>query len=239
MCIRDRCYTRTSRDIGTGQGKKPSIVKNEQTFRSPILPPPPSKNPVITEASTFDYLSGDAYKGEKSTNVAANPPSPPLTSLSSAPPLASESPPSSLSFQPKHNEPVQSSFQPKHNEPVQGSVSTTDHLPKAPWEPQPSSTFLPPPPAKYNQRQQFFEQQQTTSGGNSHSGLVTQTHNLSLNQGNINTAQPQAARLMDNQDASTMTKPAKPEDNLFKDLVDFAKAKSSSPTKPPGSRRTR
>lgn len=194
------------------------MPKNEQTYRSPFLPPPPSsKNPVKTEAPTFDYLSGDTYNNEERILDIPKPPSPP-----------------------KYDEPVQTSFPPKYNddepkfkESIQGPKSTSL------WEAESSSTFLPPPPAKYNQRQQFFEKQQTSSGGNSYNGLVGQTQNLSLNQAKTNTLEAQGALLMDDQDESPVAKVNKPEDSLFKDLVDFAKAKSSSPPKPSGSRRTR
>jgi hypothetical protein len=85
-----------------------------------------------------------------------------------------------------------------------------------------SPGFLPPPPSRYNQRQQFFGQHHSVPGGasNSSSGsgssydsLVGQTQSLSLN-------------------PSTPPKQARKEDALFKDLVDFARSKSSSPSKP-------
>ena len=86
-----------------------------------------------------------------------------------------------------------------------------------------SGGSLPPPPSKYNQRQQFFEQHNTFSSGTAHSSsgssssydsLVRKTDGMSLDS------------------STTPTKEVKPEDALFKDLVDFAKAKSSSPSKP-------
>lgn len=103
---------------------------------------------------------------------------------------------------------------------------SNEQLPPPPWEVQ-SSGSLPPPPSKYDQRQQFFEQHQAFPGGISHGSgsgssydeLAGQTQNLSLNQ-------PKRS--------SPTAKQAKPEDALFKDLVDFAKAKSS--TKPGGQR---
>jgi hypothetical protein len=98
------------------------------------------------------------------------------------------------------------------------SSKSADQLPPAPWNTQSSPGSLPPPPQRYNQRQQFFEHQSYPGGaGHSSSGssssydsLVGQTQNISLNS------------------LPTPTKQAKPEDALFKDLVDFAKAKSSS-----------
>ncbi|KAK9050374.1 hypothetical protein SSX86_030654 [Deinandra increscens subsp. villosa] len=71
---------------------------------------------------------------------------------------------------------------------------------------------IPPPPAKHSERRQFFDQNHTASGSDSsYDSLVGQTQNLSLN-------------------SSTPPKKEKPEDALFKDLLDFAKAKSSSPS---------
>lgn len=73
---------------------------------------------------------------------------------------------------------------------------------------------IPPPPAKQSQRRQFFDQNHNSipgsgsgsGSGSSYDSLAGQTQNLSLNNSN---------------------KKEKPEDALFKDLVDFAKAKSS------------
>ncbi|XVE83701.1 hypothetical protein DITRI_Ditri16bG0107800 [Diplodiscus trichospermus] len=81
---------------------------------------------------------------------------------------------------------------------------------------------LPPLPSRFTQKRQFFEQQHGYTGGSSHSSngsgssydsLVGQTQNLSLN-------------------STIRTKQVKPEDVLFEDLVDFAKAKSSSSSRP-------
>lgn len=68
---------------------------------------------------------------------------------------------------------------------------------------------IPPPPAKQSQRQQFFDQ-----NNQSYDSLVGQTQSLSLNSSSSSSTTP--------------PKKEKPEDALFKDLVDFAKAKSSS-----------
>ncbi|KAK1436432.1 hypothetical protein QVD17_02212 [Tagetes erecta] len=76
----------------------------------------------------------------------------------------------------------------------------------------PPAVSIPPPPAKHSERRQFFDQSQpshsSSGSGSSYDSLVGQTQNLSLN-------------------SSTPPKKEKPEDALFKDLVDFAKAKSS------------
>ncbi|XP_020253102.1 TOM1-like protein 2 [Asparagus officinalis] len=215
---------RTARDNGTAQGKKPSIANNEQMHMSPFLPSPPSvKNSVNTEVPSFDYLSGDFYNGKRTSSIPANSASPSYDEPKYVEPEYVE---------PEYVEPKY--VEPKYDKPIPGSK-----ISKAPTEAQSSSTFLPPPPAKYNQRQQYFEKQQTSSGGNSYNGLVGQTQNLSLNEAKTNILEAQGALLMDDQDESPVAKVNKPEDSLFKDLVDFAKAKSSSPSKPAGSRRTR
>lgn len=150
--------------------------------------------------------------------------SPPISTLSS-PPYESQSTPSPIS-----------TWKPNHIEPLL-AVKSTDGLTSTPQEVQ-ASVSLPPPPSKYSQRQQFFEQQQQSlSGGDTHAngsrmsyeGLVERTHYLSLNQRD---AYPSAAP-----GSSPPVKPSKQEDPLFKDLVDFAKAKPSSSAKP-GSQRT-
>ncbi|KAL3840058.1 hypothetical protein ACJIZ3_024649 [Penstemon smallii] len=80
----------------------------------------------------------------------------------------------------------------------------------------PPTGNLPPPPSKHNKRQEFFEQHgggtshSSSGSGSSYDSLVGQTQNLSIK-------------------SPAPTEQGKPEDALFKDLVDFAKAKSSSP----------
>ncbi|KAL0314381.1 UNVERIFIED_CONTAM: TOM1-like protein 3 [Sesamum angustifolium] len=102
---------------------------------------------------------------------------------------------------------------------LSGDVYETERpIATSPWE-VPAAGNIPPPPSRYNQRQQFFEQQHGHGGGpsrsssgsgSSYDSLVGQTQNLSI--------KPPAASTQE-----------KPEDALFRDLVDFAKAKSSSP----------
>ncbi|PIA28497.1 hypothetical protein AQUCO_06900043v1 [Aquilegia coerulea] len=217
---------RSSRDTVQGQGSKSANIKGEKLKVSPLLPPPPSsKKPDSRDAGLVDYLSGDAYRAERSEEVpqvashsdplhsdsARVTPAVPST-IASSPPLYGNDSTSTPVF----------SGQPKYDEPLQTSKST-ERLPPAPWEVQ-SPVVIPPPPAKYNQRQQFFEQQQqgfsgsssppASGSGYSYDGLVGQTQNLSLNS-EKNRAQ-----------VSLTPKQSKSEDALFKDLVDFAKSKS-------------
>ncbi|KAJ0973163.1 hypothetical protein J5N97_021122 [Dioscorea zingiberensis] len=220
--------SRRTRDNSSGLTRKSSAPSNEQKHLSPFLPPPPpSKKPIGMDVGPVDYLSGEAYTSERLAERHAEPPLPPTLSVP-APPLPSSSA-TLFPTLPQYDD-----------EPTQTSKATTE-LPKAPWDAQ-ATVSLPPPPAKYNQRQQFFEQQQALSSGSPgapYDGLVSQTQNLSLNQDSTDIAQQHAPHHLDVQESSsTPNNQAKPEDMLFKDLVDFARAKSSSPAKP-SSQRTR
>ncbi|PRQ24953.1 putative target of Myb protein [Rosa chinensis] len=223
---------RSSRDNSQGQGQRSANSNTEPVRASPLLPPPPSsKRPITLGPGLIDYLSGEAYKSggspatSESTSFAVPARSSPNSS-SQLTPLSSSAPSShSTNTTPS---PLFTG-KPIYDEPAPRSKSI-DGLPPAPWDAQApggsvspggsqSPVSLPPPPSRYNQRQQFFEQQaggapQTSSGsGSSYDSLVGQTQNLSLN-------------------SSTPTKQVKQEDALFKDLVDFAKAKSSSSANP-------
>ncbi|CAA6667714.1 unnamed protein product [Spirodela intermedia] len=194
---------RSSRENATGR----PVTKNEPAaYHSPLLPPPPpSMRPVNMEGSTVDYLSGDNYRAEKSTSANVN----------TQPPTASEStPPAAFYSLPRYDKPAQ-------------TESSTEHLPSAPWEVNPTSP-LPPPPSKHDQRQQFFKHNQSGNPASSQDGLIEHTQNISLHEAKsapLRSESTPPARL------------AKPEDALFKDLVDFAKAKTPSASKP-GSKRT-
>ncbi|KAK1264135.1 hypothetical protein QJS04_geneDACA009218 [Acorus gramineus] len=212
---------RSSRDNTLGQARKAPVIP----------PPPPSNKPTYGDAPPIDYLSGDAYKSTKPSEPQTPSPvsdarnsdshfSPPsITPVTvSSPPLNgnSSNPPSAFALKPIYDEAFQ-------------TTNTENLLPRAPWDAPPPGP-IPPPPSKYNQRQQYFEHQQQTGAstkvggsGSSNDSLVGQTQNLSLNQNN---------------DMPPSASQAKPEDSLFKDLVDFAKAKSSSSAKP-SSQRTR
>lgn len=169
-----------------------------------------------------DYLSGDMYQSERSSGT--------LRSVSdsknknSLPPSSPPPPPQFTSSTPPDDDddfvnPTAALFssKPANDEPTPRSKST-ENFPMAPWDvspPPPSAGNLPPPPSKYNQRQQFFEQVQGSnsnigSSKSSYDGLVGQTQNLSIRSPNP-------------------AEKGKPDDALFKDLVDFAKSKSSSP----------
>ncbi|GAV72896.1 VHS domain-containing protein/GAT domain-containing protein [Cephalotus follicularis] len=217
----DQLAHRSSRDNLHGQGRKPVSHRTESLRVGPLLPPPPSsKKSASSDTGLVDYLSGDAYKSEEFPVVPERTPfSVPTHSYKDSSPTLSSSSPTSHAVN-STSSPMFTG-QPVYDEPAPSSKSA-ELLPPAPWETQPTG-ILPPPPSKYNQRQQFFEQHHGFPGNGSHSSsgsgssyesLVGQTQNLSLN-------------------SSTPTKQEKPEDALFKDLVDFAKAKSSSSSSNP------
>jgi hypothetical protein len=252
---------RSARDGVAAQGNLSSVPRNERPYPSPLLPPPPStKRPVYTEASSVDYLSGDSYKSEKVPDEFVNPTAPANISAPSYSKTEKDQPPSydnvpddfinptavpSFSMPSRPTSESNSSSVNKLESlpdddfinptalPGFSSSSTNEDLPKAPWEAQ-APVSLPPPPARYGQRQQFFEQQHGFPGGSNGDGyeeLMTQTGSLFLNQ--RSTENEKIASV------STASRQPKPEDSLFKDLVDFAKKNPSSPSKPANSRRTR
>jgi hypothetical protein len=196
-----------SRDNSQMQGRKPVISVNEPVRNSSFIPPPPAtKKPVYADSSTVDYLSGDVYTTEKSPETTSNI-TPPRSSRPVSPPddgFVNPTATPGFMGQPSYDEPAPSS-------------KATDQIPAAPWD-TPSTVSLPPPPSRYNQRQQFFEHHHgfpsnashsSSGSGSSYDSLVGQTQNLGIN-------------------SPVPNKQVKQEDALFKDLVDFAKAKSSS-----------
>ncbi|RZS22621.1 hypothetical protein BHM03_00055427 [Ensete ventricosum] len=216
--------TRTLRDNATAHGRKASTATSPSSF----LPPPQPSKPISTDASRVNYLSGDVFRSEEALDAAANPPLPPATL---SPVIPSASAPS-----------LESDELPRYDEPIQAAKFSTDQLPKVPWEPQPSG-LLPPPPSKYGQRQQFFEQQKHGVSGDdsgvSFNGSVDQNRSFYSNQETTSLGPKPNQQHLEGQNMSPSARQTKSEDALFKDLVDFAKAKSSSPTKPSNSRRTR
>ncbi|KAH1255790.1 TOM1-like protein 3 [Glycine max] len=208
---------RSSRDT-QAQNQKPAYDKAEPGRINPLIPPPPaSKKPVYSGTGMVDYLSGDTYKTEGSpensepTSFTAPLHSSPNPTSSTIPSLSSSHPHAVSTT----SSPIFSS-EPVYDEQPSSEDKSSECLPAAPWDAQ-SPGIIPPPPSKYNQRQQFFEQQgvshSSSGSSSSYDSLVGQTQNLSLN-------------------SSTPTKQQKPEDALFKDLVDFAKSKTSSSSKP-------
>ncbi|KAH9757281.1 TOM1-like protein 3 [Citrus sinensis] len=205
---------RSSRDNSQGLGRKPISARTNLVPVNPLLPPPPSsKKPVLTSSGPIDYLSGDTYKSEAYPETPEPTPfvAPTHSYKTSSPPLT----PTRTSSIPVGNSasPPPFSSGPLYDEPPPLSKSA-EQLPPAPWDAQPAGS-LPPPPSRYNQRQQFFEQNHAFPGSSargsaaSYDSLVGQTQNLALN-------------------SSNPKKEEKPEDVLFKDLVDFARAKTSS-----------
>jgi hypothetical protein len=201
---------RTARDNSTAQGKQPFIIP----------PPPVSKNPLPTAPSTTTAATAGTAAPSKETAPIDFLSGDHYHSDSSDEPVLPPPPPPFLTSDPKPGYYTA----PKFEEPT--PIAKED-LPKAPWESSQPSVSLPPPPAKYGQRQQYFEQTQygynnNNVAGAGYDGMVNQTQDLSIKDVKGNSSQ------------------AKPEDSLFKDLVDFARAKSSSPSsKPAQSRRTR
>lgn len=181
-----------------------------------ILPPPPApKKPIFSEAGMIDYLSGDMYKIEESHELSepssyveplhysSNNPASITRTLSSSPPCSPSTSSPSLSKQAVSDK-------------TSVINKSSEILTPNPQETQ-SHGFLPQPPSMFYPRQQFSEQQGVShpsfGSSSSNDNLSAQTQNLSLN-------------------SSTPTKQDNPEEVLFKDLLHFAKSKTSSPSKP-------
>lgn len=181
-------------------------LANGQSSRVSPLPSPSSKK--TTNAEMIDHLSGETYKPQESPRTTEKPPSYPPSIFPPSPTTSSSSP-----FYTR---------QPLFDEPPPRSISSTNPLPATPRDAQ-SPGSLPPPPSRYNQRQQYFEQQKAVTGGtqqhphlgngySSYDNIVGHTKNLTLS-------------------PSTPTRSAEHEEALFKDLLDFAKTKSTSSSK--------
>ncbi|KAK1432356.1 hypothetical protein QVD17_09252 [Tagetes erecta] len=201
---------------------------------SPLVPPSPipssSKRPAANGTAAVDYLSGDSYYSDRRSETSK-------TAISTHPPALDDYiNPTATMF----DEPTQFT-KPVVSPPPTTKTATSTH-PSPPSddyinpfasnnEPDPFTkstdgpSSIPPPPSKHSQRRQFFEKSHgmpagpSSSGSGSGSGsglyydsLVGETRNMSIK-------------------SSIASKKEKPEDALFKDLVDFAKAKSSNPNK--------
>ncbi|CAN0827200.1 TOM1-like protein 3 [Linum grandiflorum] len=207
----DDDFSQLAHRSSQGQGRKPTSVRTATpTHVTPFLPPPPSaKKPVASSSDTaaVDYLSGDYYKSEPGFTRTSEPVPFSVSNSQSSPP--EYSPTSS----PPRPRPPMFDGKPVFDEPLPPN-RISQQMPPAPWETT-SDADIPPPPSKHNQRQQFFDQANAPHGSSisdsSYDGLVGQTQTMSIG-------------------SSTPQKDTKPEDVLFKDLVDFAKAKSTKPS---------
>ncbi|RWV84038.1 hypothetical protein GW17_00054283 [Ensete ventricosum] len=171
-----------------------------------------------------DDLSQLSLRSEQQLDAPLGAPLPPTLSPRSSP-GSSDSAPTLKSSEP-----------PRYDEPLQAAKSGEKQLPKAPWELQQPSGLIPPPPSKYGQRQQFFEHQKHGySDGNS----ISPYDEFVAEDKDFNYLRQHDQQHLGGLDSSPPAQQAKPEDMLFKDLVDFAKAKSSPSTTLPNNRSTR
>lgn len=199
----------------TLQGQGVQSYKMEPRGESPILPPP-SRKPKTPAYGTMEYLyatigylSDDFHNSPRTSEAYGSSLPVAVNGKSTNSSIPSNGAPSDDSINPTAS--MFSEKQPAYSEPA---PTTKDNypLPPAPWE---TPVYLPPPPSKHSQRQQFFKQQHvggshsSNGSGSSNDSLVGQANNLSIN-------------------SNTPKKQEKSEDALFKDLVDYAKAKSSS-----------
>ncbi|KAJ0939779.1 putative target of Myb protein [Helianthus annuus] len=172
--------------------------RNQNATRTAPILPPP---PSSKRPISYDSgMTVDYLSGDTYSSKSSTPPKP-----------ASPPPPSDDYINPTASLFAAERAYPK---PLYPESSYPEPTYPEPTYPQPTyaepTYVIPPPPAKHSHRQNFFDQNQTShSSSGSYDSLTGQTRNLSL-------------------DSKTPPKKEKPEDALFKDLVDFAKAKSST-----------
>ncbi|GKE53996.1 hypothetical protein Tco_1489152, partial [Tanacetum coccineum] len=209
-------------------------VVNVSPHLTPSTIPSSSKPASGGSTMTVDYLSGDSYTSERhsSSKSKTTHPPPPLDDYinPTAAIFAAYDEPTQLTK--SVDEPTKSVDEPAashmsippprttktaicthRSPPLDDYINpfASNDEPTGMNKPIDGPVLIPPPPSKHSQRRQFFEKNQ--GPGSPYDSLVGETRNLSLN-------------------SSTPTKKEKPEDILFKDLVDFAKAKSSSSSNP-------
>nr|GEU29514.1 TOM1-like protein 4 [Tanacetum cinerariifolium] len=216
---------RSSRDTLQNGSRAGGV--NVSPHLTPSTIPSSSKPASGGSTMTVDYLSGDSYTSERhssSTSKTTHPPphlddyinptaaifaaydEPTQLTKSVYEPAASH-----MSIPPPRTTKTAISTHP--SPPLDDYINpfASNDEPTGMNKPIDGPVLIPPPPSKHSQRRQFFEKNQ--GPGSPYDSLVGETRNLSLN-------------------SSTPTKKEKPEDILFKDLVDFAKAKSSSSSNP-------
>ncbi|XP_027939250.1 TOM1-like protein 3 isoform X1 [Vigna unguiculata] len=197
---------------GTNAQRRKQVNNNVQPVRlNPILPPPPPPmKPVYSDIGMVDFLSGDVYTIEGSHELSE--------------PTSHVEPSHSSSNNPASATTTLSSFPPCSSSPILSKQPVSEEtsvinksseiLTPTPRETE-SSGFRPQPHSMFYPRHQFSEQQgmslSSFGSSSSNDNLLEKTQNLSLY-------------------SSTPTKQDKPEDVLFKDLLDFAKSKT--PSKP-------
>ncbi|XP_074333685.1 uncharacterized protein LOC141671363 [Apium graveolens] len=209
----------STRNTLKGQGQKAQSDQMEPIGESPILPPLPSRKPKLPAYGTIEYLyatldnlSDDLQLPPRTSEAYKSPSHVPINGKNTDSNIPSNGAPSDDFINPTAS--MFSEKQPAYKEPA--PTTNTYPLPPAPWE---TPEFIPPPPSKHSQRKQFFKQQHVGSShsssgsGSSYDSLVEQANNLSIN-------------------SSTPKKQENSEDALFRDLVDFAKSKSSSSSNP-------
>ncbi|KAF2531349.1 hypothetical protein F2Q70_00030985 [Brassica cretica] len=163
-------------------------VSARVSFNPVLPPPPPTMRPVHVESGgSMDFLSGDVYKPQATSE----------------------------SLKPSHSSDRDSSA-PIFDEPAPRSKSP-EQLPRAPWDPEGTRVFSPPMSVR-TKHNNNVPQHLSSGSDSSYEDLVGKSRNLSLNP----TASAAAAA------ATPPKKDDKPEDILFKDLVDFAKNRKSS-----------
>ncbi|KAG6408290.1 hypothetical protein SASPL_131295 [Salvia splendens] len=183
--------------------------KTEPAHCSPILPP---TKPTSTDSGKVGYPSDNERSSGASGSTRSAVPAHSSSQKSFPPP----SPTHSSSSDDDFINPTASAFAPTPQA-LNGAAAMSKYADPSP----PAVNLLPPPPIRYSQRQQFFNQRQANGGGASSSSsrssgssfdsLIGQTKNMSLRS-------PPGA-----------TEQEKADDALFRDLVEFARAKSSSP----------